>query len=511
MVAVGHKARLALLAFAWVLGACALVTKTPTEDPQFVAYTHAASTLAVELTLSAGNTAVARLTEIAAEPLPTISNSALPPPPTQNLATPTLSPPPPTATPPLLPCEAANYVADVTIPVNTLFAPGEEFVKTWRIENAGSCPWTPAYSLVFGGGDFSGGATQISLPESVQPGGRVDISLQMAAPSRPGYYQGYWSLVAPNGQVIGIMLAPMGALWVQIEVRSTESMRGEYDFATNYCAAQWVSNREYLTCPGSRDNPGGSMQLLNQPELESRKENEVAIWMRPGTGRNSWISAEYPAFRIHDGDHFMSEVGCLRDNPGCELVFELNYREIDNDVINLNSWYQSYDEITQLIEIDLSDLAGETVRFILRVTNVGKAADANAFWLVPRIENFSDDADLVIAWREEGGVRRICADVKVYLTGRDTAEARAGLHIKLQYTWPAQSKKRRGGAIVEMDRPLQVLRIRLRNAHEQRIPAGKYYISREWRSRCPVRGHRRHARIHGGLVLQNCGLGGTSK
>jgi hypothetical protein len=65
------------------------------------------------------------------------------------------------------------------------------------------------------------------------------------------------------------------------------------------------------------------------------------------------------------------------------------------------------------------------VQFILRVTNKGKLKDADAFWLRPRIESRTSRNDLIISWRQEGGVDRRCYEVKVYLTGRRSAEARA--------------------------------------------------------------------------------------
>jgi hypothetical protein len=129
--------------------------------------------------------------------------------------------------------------------------------------------------------------------------------------------------------------------------------------------------------------------------------------------------------RVQEGDRFVSEIGCLRDSPECELLFELDYRLADGDIEVLDSWYQSYDGHTTVIDIDLDDLAGETIQFILRVTNRGRYRDANAFWLVPHIRKEAGQHNLVISWRQEGGVSEVCYDVKIYQTGRDTAEARA--------------------------------------------------------------------------------------
>ena len=35
----------------------------------------------------------------------------------------------------------ASYVADVTVPDNTKYAPGKTFTKVWRLRNSGTCTW----------------------------------------------------------------------------------------------------------------------------------------------------------------------------------------------------------------------------------------------------------------------------------------------------------------------------------------------------------------------------------
>jgi len=409
----------------WFTSACVPVTPAPRAESPEAIYTAAAQTMAAELTLAAGNTAVARLTEFASSPTATISLPTLPPLPTHTPTAPPSTPLPPSATPETIPCDTASFVGDVTVGANAVFSPGERFVKTWRIENTGSCSWTPDYTLAFSGGDALGGLLLTSLPKTVGPGETVDISLEMSAPFTPGNYQGYWMFRDPSDALIEIAPLPLGALWVQIQVLPSSTITGELDFAADYCTAQWRSNVEYLGCPGISESRSGSMDLLDEPRLESRNENETALWLRPGEGRNGWISGEYPAYTVLDGDHFISEIGCLKNNPQCELLFELDYRDDRGNIKNLDSWQESYDGDTTEIDLDLNDLVGETVNFILRVTNKGKFKDANAFWLRPRIENQTSRNDFVMSWRQEGGADRRCFEVKVYLTGRHSAEARA--------------------------------------------------------------------------------------
>ena len=67
---------------------------------------------------------------------------------------PTATPVPPTNTPAptatrITPCDWIHFVADVSVPDGTTFEPGDTFVKTWRLQNRGTCTWTPEYRLVF--------------------------------------------------------------------------------------------------------------------------------------------------------------------------------------------------------------------------------------------------------------------------------------------------------------------------------------------------------------------------
>src|SRR5512143_599465 len=60
----------------------------------------------------------------------------------------------------------AQFVADVTIPDGTRFAPSATFQKTWRLKNIGTATWTTAYSLVFDSGDRFG-AQDVKFPINV--------------------------------------------------------------------------------------------------------------------------------------------------------------------------------------------------------------------------------------------------------------------------------------------------------------------------------------------------------
>ncbi len=109
-----------------------------------------------------------------------------------------------------------DFVADVTVPDDTPFAPGERFVKTWQLRNTGTCPWIGGYSLVFVGGDQMGGPDTQPLTAVVAPGQTVELSLSLTAPETPGSYRGNWQLADAEGAPFGVGGFVEEAIFVQI-------------------------------------------------------------------------------------------------------------------------------------------------------------------------------------------------------------------------------------------------------------------------------------------------------
>lgn len=99
-------------------------------------------------------------------------------------------------------CDSLSFSAatvDVTVPDNTVMSPGQDFIKTWRVRNNGSCPWGEGYELT-----YAGYANQMSgqfqpMQEVVQPGQEVDLSVQFTAPTAVGEYLSAWQMENPAG------------------------------------------------------------------------------------------------------------------------------------------------------------------------------------------------------------------------------------------------------------------------------------------------------------------------
>jgi len=96
-------------------------------------------------------------------------------------------------------CDNLEFVADVNVPDGTNMAPGQDFVKTWRVKNSGSCPWGTGYELVYADyADDMSGQFQ-PLTQVVQPGQEVEVSIQFTAPDEIGEYLSAWQMSNPSG------------------------------------------------------------------------------------------------------------------------------------------------------------------------------------------------------------------------------------------------------------------------------------------------------------------------
>ena len=130
--------------------------------------------------------------------------------------------PPETTTPnPLAPASAsvncvnaAILLRDVTIPDHTQVKAGETFTKTWEFQNTGTCPWRD-YTLKFTSGDEINAPLSISIPATA-PNEKVQVSMELTAPTADGTYSGYYALYNSDGDVIPIGMEK--TFWVKFRV-----------------------------------------------------------------------------------------------------------------------------------------------------------------------------------------------------------------------------------------------------------------------------------------------------
>mgnify|MGYP005832338215 CR=1 FL=1 len=369
----------------------------PTAPAPEVVWTYAAQTVVAQLTLNALGTLPVG-TPIPSEIVPTAPVETVLPSPTET-ATPTDTPSPspsptmtplptftPTSTP--IPCDRASFVKDVTYPDNSQVPPGTEFIKTWRLKNTGSCTWNSAYSIVFERGDAMGGPASAPLTTgTVAPGQEVDVSIKLKAPDFPGTFQGYWKLRNPGGVVFGLGDKGDRSFWVKIQV-SVPSGIG-YDFIAQASSASWVSSggggEVSLSFGGAYDDPNGVARLDENLKLEDGSTAGKTLITLPKHNNDGTIAGTFSSYQVQYGDHFRARLGFLKDCDGGQVVFQLWYKQ-DGGLYLLKEWRKACDGKLLNVDVDLSDLRGKTVKFILKVLADGSPNNDFAIWASPRIE-----------------------------------------------------------------------------------------------------------------------------
>ena len=324
---------------------------------------------------------------------PTKTATVLPTPTPTTTPEPTHTPLPtdiPTLTPSptlfLPPCDMAEFVKDVVIEDRTALTPNTEFIKTWRIKNVGSCIWTTDYAVVYSSGDRLGDFIERKLLHDVYPGEMIDISVPLVSPTEEGDYQSFWLLKNSSGETFGVGGLADQPFWVEIEVLKPQKQFA-FDFTANYCVAFWVSSVGDLSCQGDTSDNKGFVIFLDNPVFEGgRQENEPVLWLHTPEEDMGWIRGKYPPFIIEDGDHFLSYVGCLDGFQSCDLRFRLTY-QIDNSLeYVLGEWFETFDGNITQIDLDISDLSGEEVQFILSMEAISSPDNAQGFWFGARID-----------------------------------------------------------------------------------------------------------------------------
>jgi hypothetical protein len=104
------------------------------------------------------------------------------------------------------------FIDDVSIPDGYAVNANEAFIKTWRVQNSGTCFWS-GYVIAYESGEPMGTMEQ-GIPD-MPAGETFDISVEMTAPGGSGSYTGRWEVRTPDG-------VPLGGLTCVITVPSPD-------------------------------------------------------------------------------------------------------------------------------------------------------------------------------------------------------------------------------------------------------------------------------------------------
>lgn len=112
-------------------------------------------------------------------------------------------------------CNNLLLINDVDVPAGTVFTPEQQFTKSWKVANTGTCDWVYRYHLVHISGDDVGGRDPVSLGKVIEPGKWTTLTITLRAPRGTGTYTSYWRFADQSGTVFG------STLGVSIVVRAS--------------------------------------------------------------------------------------------------------------------------------------------------------------------------------------------------------------------------------------------------------------------------------------------------
>ncbi len=156
---------------------------------------------------------------------------------------------------------------DVTIPDDTILRPGEEFIKTWRLQNTGTCTWNSDYALVWFSGEQINANPVVPLRGMTEPGQSVDLSVEMKAPETEGTYQGWWKLRNPSASFFGIGPGSDSGFWVRIVVEGTPVTTGSPTVTE-------TSNPTLTPTVGVQVSGSATLQFSNLYDLDRNEIND---------------------------------------------------------------------------------------------------------------------------------------------------------------------------------------------------------------------------------------------
>jgi hypothetical protein len=224
---------------------------------------------------------------------------------------------------------APGVPIDVTVPDDTQMTPGQNFTKTWRLQNTGTCTWTKDYSVAVFSGDAMNAPASVPMPSSVAPGQSVDISVDLTAPGAAGTYQGNWKLRNKEGAWFGIGPGGSSPFWVRIVVAGssttltiTPTQGTPYPGDTTPTPGVLVSGSTALL-PNDRINLDTSQINAGAGEdLAYQIEGDRPLLSPLGNALVSVYGSSTPTFQSCQGSAFVnSAIRLLQQSPGTYVCY----------------------------------------------------------------------------------------------------------------------------------------------------------------------------------------------
>ncbi len=179
-----------------------------------------------------------------------------------------------------------------------------------------------------------------------------------------------------------------------------------YDFVGSVCDAEWANSMSKITpCPSNLDEiEQGYFTNTHLAFAESNTAIEVPsliVVPQQGVGGGTAIFGIYPPFEIWPGDQFRATLACQGD-AACNVEYSLEYFDAADEYQTPNwQWDHKAGDGPQSVAVDLSSLAGQTVKLVLAVRDADKDPSTDyALWITPYIYRAPDAQPLSLVARQ---------------------------------------------------------------------------------------------------------------
>jgi hypothetical protein len=102
-------------------------------------------------------------------------------------------------------CNNLAFIRDEEHPNGSEVKPGENFNKSWKVMNNGTCDWKYQYSLEFLSANYPESGS-VKLGRIVTVNDWAEISINLDARKNPGTYTSYWRMSDGAGHMFGATL-----------------------------------------------------------------------------------------------------------------------------------------------------------------------------------------------------------------------------------------------------------------------------------------------------------------
>ena len=95
-----------------------------------------------------------------------------------------------------------SFLGETNVADGSEIAAGSVFIKTWEIQNVGTCDWGDGYLLRFISGEQMTNADYFTIPR-IGAGEKGKFSIEFTAPTEPGTYRSEWILFGADNRFFG--------------------------------------------------------------------------------------------------------------------------------------------------------------------------------------------------------------------------------------------------------------------------------------------------------------------